>query len=109
MSLPKPVSPRASTCFQKPDHLPTKTHNGACPQDMCVLVVAFSNHPCAAASQALLNYLFRPWLLPWLRAGFWDWKLAGWAAWYHGQSWGDGGGLGLGTLILSMCSLAMKA
>lgn len=25
----------------------------------------------------------------WLGAGFGDWKLAGRAAWYHGQSWGD--------------------
>lgn len=45
--------------------------------------------PKALVSCHFLNDLFRPSLLPVSRS--WLWELAGWAAWYHGQSWGDMG------------------
>lgn len=83
---------------------------------MCILTVSFFSYPSAYSVPRppvfchFLNHLFRPWLL--LVSWSWLWGLE---AGRVGSlvPWTElgrlGGGLGLGTLILSMCSLAVKA
>lgn len=120
MSLPKLVFLRPSARFQKPDPFPTKTHNGASvepvPRIRVCPAVSLSSHPWAFSVPRpptvchFLNYLCRPWLLRVAWSWLWGLEVGRVGSLVPWTELGRlAGGLGLGTLILSMCSLVVKA
>lgn len=71
---------------------------------VCFPAASLSGHPWAcsvpwpSAACHFLNFLSGPWVLPVARCWLWGSEAGGAASvWYHGQSWGDGRGVGWGT------------